>query len=476
MIFQKEVGACTGRGFSNTDTNGWCAKFKTWITKTGPQGGPNWFIIDDQSSLVPLTAVYTNVNTTTNEITITGHGLCTGRTVYYEQGTSGIGGLSNATLYYAIVVDANTIKLATSEVNSWNGTAIDITSQGTGTHTFTPRDPFIVVSNVENPVLNAYNEIGGLPAKFMKVGFNTAESGYVRVYHFLWWDKTNKVGRGFTGDWRKLNTLDSSEFAYDFRGGPEQMILQTRTGASRYCVGVDEFVGDSDLTEPTTVVGTLQSGVTAGSSVVLTLGIGEAANFTQNNYYFIYDFNGHSWVNYSKCTGVNVGANQITLESVNKNFPAGAVVCSYAHRFVSFGSTVSEPSSGYGYRNPILPYVSATDNNYVCSVDGGGFGITSAQYLSEPISKGAPMDNGGKVCVARPTLTEYVRKNDNFTTGMNRTYGQFKNIYVSSSSGLGIGDGRVITGKNYVYHYSTGAIGFYNSSEAALFQDTTSEV
>lgn len=46
-------------------------------------------------------------------------------------------GLSLATDYYIIKVDANTIKLATSESNALAGTAVDITALGDGVHTFT---------------------------------------------------------------------------------------------------------------------------------------------------------------------------------------------------------------------------------------------------------------------------------------------------------------------------------------------------
>lgn len=47
-------------------------------------------------------------------------------------------GLSGSTDYFVIVVTANTFKLATSLANALAGTAINITTNGTGTQTFTP--------------------------------------------------------------------------------------------------------------------------------------------------------------------------------------------------------------------------------------------------------------------------------------------------------------------------------------------------
>lgn len=47
-------------------------------------------------------------------------------------------GLSGSTDYFVIVVTADTFKLATSLANALAGTAINITTNGTGTQTFTP--------------------------------------------------------------------------------------------------------------------------------------------------------------------------------------------------------------------------------------------------------------------------------------------------------------------------------------------------
>ena len=77
---------------------------------------------------ISFTANSTNVSTSNNTITITGHGLSTGDAVYYFAGSNVIGGLSNSKVYYAIAVDANTIKLATSSSNASSNTAISLIS------------------------------------------------------------------------------------------------------------------------------------------------------------------------------------------------------------------------------------------------------------------------------------------------------------------------------------------------------------
>lgn len=84
------------------------------------------------------TFVDADVDTTEDTITLTAHDFTTGLKVAATTGGVLPGGLS-ATNYFVIVVDANTIKLATSLANALAGTDVDITSAaGGGTHTLTP--------------------------------------------------------------------------------------------------------------------------------------------------------------------------------------------------------------------------------------------------------------------------------------------------------------------------------------------------
>lgn len=69
------------------------------------------------------------VNVANDTITLTAHGFVTGLKIALS-GTNLPTGLS-ATNYWAIVVDANTIKVAVSLAAAVAGTAVDITAQGT---------------------------------------------------------------------------------------------------------------------------------------------------------------------------------------------------------------------------------------------------------------------------------------------------------------------------------------------------------
>jgi len=80
----------------------------------------------------------TSINTSNEQLTLTtgstDHGLVTADPVRYVEGDTAAAGLTDGTTYYAIKVDLNKIKLATNTTNANDGTAINITSQGTGTH------------------------------------------------------------------------------------------------------------------------------------------------------------------------------------------------------------------------------------------------------------------------------------------------------------------------------------------------------
>lgn len=79
-----------------------------------------------------------DVNTTDDEITETAHGYETGLKGQFTTPGTLPAGLSLATDYFLIKVDADTYQVATSLANAEAGTQIDITDTGSGTHTFTP--------------------------------------------------------------------------------------------------------------------------------------------------------------------------------------------------------------------------------------------------------------------------------------------------------------------------------------------------
>lgn len=89
-------------------------------------------------ALADLDFAVGDVNTGTDVITETAHGMTTGAGPFRlsSTGTLPTGtGIAADTNVWIIAPDANTYKLATSKANALAGTAIDITAAGSGTHT-----------------------------------------------------------------------------------------------------------------------------------------------------------------------------------------------------------------------------------------------------------------------------------------------------------------------------------------------------
>jgi hypothetical protein len=69
-------------------------------------------------------------------ITVNSHGFSVGEKVQYIAGSTAIGGLTNNRAYFVVPQDANKFSLATTAANARNGTLINLSSAGAGTHTF----------------------------------------------------------------------------------------------------------------------------------------------------------------------------------------------------------------------------------------------------------------------------------------------------------------------------------------------------
>jgi hypothetical protein len=340
-------------------------------------------------------------------------------------------------------------------------------------------DPYIVISDASSPSVNSYNtgKSGGAP-KFIRILLPTTTAGHVEINSYLWWDNTTQTGYGlWSGTF--LETYDDADFVYDFRGGDECMIIQTRLGTDWDTFVLDDFVGDSNLLEAATAVGVMQSGVSAGSSVVLQLDTGEAANFTADNYYYIFDMDGHSWVEYCQVTNVSIGADQITVDAIGYDFPSGAVIGAFPHRYYMACNNLSLSGSfNYSNRQSKLPYCSSDESGYVFHDQSGLiYGrFTPTRALGYLLC----MDPGddGVYAVQRPGIAESYRENTNSyaSTDQNRGYGVTKNVYLTSLGSMARGqDGRVISSENWLYFQKESDVFSGGSGAiAVLFRDTES--
>lgn len=96
-----------------------------------------FWLTHEVSVTTPAAQTFT-VDVATNTLAIPSHGMLTGLKVQVSAATTLAAPLAAATDYFVIYVDANTIKLATTLSDAQAGTAIVITTAGTGTQTITP--------------------------------------------------------------------------------------------------------------------------------------------------------------------------------------------------------------------------------------------------------------------------------------------------------------------------------------------------
>jgi hypothetical protein len=91
--------------------------------------------VNFDSTYYSLSGTVSAVTTGTDALTINNHPFDVGERVYIASTATLPGGLSALVQYFIIDTDVNTIKLATTKANAIAGTAIDITSTGSGTIT-----------------------------------------------------------------------------------------------------------------------------------------------------------------------------------------------------------------------------------------------------------------------------------------------------------------------------------------------------
>ncbi|WP_206689912.1 hypothetical protein, partial [Streptococcus pseudopneumoniae] len=86
----------------------------------------------------------TAVDTTAETITLTGNAFSHMHKVTFSSTGTVPAGLVAGTTYWLIYVSAGVYKVASTMRDAYLGTAINLTSQGSGTHTITTAEHFII--------------------------------------------------------------------------------------------------------------------------------------------------------------------------------------------------------------------------------------------------------------------------------------------------------------------------------------------
>lgn len=185
-----------------------------------------------------FTFITTDVNVTDNTITETGHGMVTGEgPVQFTTTTTLPAGISAATNYWIIKVDNNTFKIATSRANANSGSAVDITTQGTGTHTCDRGSYFVIPKGISYVEMRSeIRETGDLAGAF-SVGLDKNDIGIATGFTGAFYQNMAATGTSSTslvsgflsvaeGD--RFSVLPAGADAWTINGGTDSSWFSIR--------------------------------------------------------------------------------------------------------------------------------------------------------------------------------------------------------------------------------------------------------
>lgn len=462
-------------GFTSASNGGFLYNLDLFLTDSTGAGGANWYVVEDGSTIVDRTFAHTDVDPGTGNFTIAGHGFFDGQKISFY-GPS-MNGVSATSMYYARVISSSIIRIYLSQYNALNDIS-HVAPGGFGAGTYHAYNcPYKVYSNINSPVVNDN------AAKIVEIWYFRASAGSgagtlagaANFTAFLWWNTTTHLG---VGQWagKALICFDnfSGVYSYRFCGDPNFFMCNNTATATAYphLVVFDNWTTVPNAFESTSAIGTLASGITAGRAVTLTLGSGQASNFTAGKYYFIYDMNGHSYVDYVQVVSRNTGNDTIVVNDISFNFTTGSKIGSYPHRFYMSGLGWDGHYAGSGnvqygcyYDTVAVPYMTLkTKSNTTYKRDKVFRNNNQINYQECYVEAfvGLNSDDNGNRYVQRPIISEYRDAEAVVISLEAKTIGILDHMYIINTTGLTAGVSTIdIGGISYLYINYLGSSGTF---------------
>jgi hypothetical protein len=272
-----------------------------------------WTLVDGNCTAV--TVPYSDVNTTGETFTFVGHTFTNSMPVQISTSGTLPGGLSANTLYFIVGVSGNTFKLSTT----YNGSAINLTSQGTGNHTI--EEAFRVYSST--------GEGADKIAEFLQIRLYASATAVVLAGYYSW-SLTTHAGSGMSGgSLFSLVTAQTGFYAWLY--GNKNLVYVVTKVSSTY---TKTMAGHSTHFYASSTA--LTASATAGSNVTIT--VDSTANFKAGNTYQIVGANqeGRDDVVVSSITSTT----QMVITTLPRNFSAGSLIGIQPSTFFVLSSAV----------------------------------------------------------------------------------------------------------------------------------------
>ncbi len=267
-----------------------------------------WTIVD--GNFTSKVIAYTLVDVTNNLFTSVGHGLTNGTPCQITSTGTIPGGLAIVTQYYVVNQATDTFKLATT----YNGTAIDITSQGTGNHTIS-ESWRIYKSNGENSdKIYEYIQINFLAANI------------INFYAAYYYNIATRVLVGNMSSVITSNITTSETGFYIFVHGNKNLVAITSKISATYTRALfghfPKIMGDTTLT-------TLTNSIAVGSGVTITVASTTGFDITTTYQIIGASGEGRDPITISSITN----STQMVVTSVPRSYGSGTFIGAYPSTF-----------------------------------------------------------------------------------------------------------------------------------------------
>jgi hypothetical protein len=267
-----------------------------------------WTLVDGNFTAKTIAAA--DVEVTNNTFTSNAHGMQNGTPCQITTTGTLPGGLSANTQYYIVYVETNTFKLSTT----YNGSAIDITSQGSGDHTIS--ESFRVYSS--------NGEDSDKAVEYIKISWFSATTSIKIRSFYLYAAATKSFSAGSANTEGSLTTSESGFYLWIYGNkNVVQVIARISTTYYRFFWG--------HLKNFFTLQTALSAGISSGSGV--SLSVASTVGFEPGSTYQIIGMSGE-------------GRDNITIQSITD---ATTMVAATVARSYASGALVGINPSTFGH-------------------------------------------------------------------------------------------------------------------------------
>lgn len=351
-----------------TTVSKYCANRQAALTEIFTQlESMGWTLVD--GNFTSKVIAYTGVDVTNNLFTSVGHGLVNGTPCQITSTGTIPGGLAIVTQYYVVNQAADTFKLATT----YNGTAIDITSQGTGNHTIS-ESWRIYKSNGENS-----DKI----YEYIRVYYLVANTIYFYAAYYYNIATKALVGNSYSTAFGKITTSETGFYIW-IHGNKNLVAITSKISATytRALFGhFPKIMGDTTIT-------TLTNSITVGSGVTITVASTSGFDITTTYQIIGASGEGRDSITISSITN----STQMVVTSVPRSYGSGAFIGAYPSTF----GMLYDANNNFCVTCPI---------NVIGIVDSANY--TSGLIAFKPINYCSP-DFRSKKYILQPLMISYM--------------------------------------------------------------------